>query len=58
MGGTTFYDFMDAEGRKGNYYDVLQVFDRTGEMCINCETPIEKIRVATRGTHFCPKCQK
>lgn len=57
MGGTTFYSFMDSRGRKGNFSDFLEVFAREGELCINCDTEIEKIRLAGRGTHFCPKCQ-
>jgi len=58
MGGTTFYDFMKADGGKGRYSDFLQVFDRKGQNCIDCDTPIEKIKWTGRGTHFCPRCQK
>jgi formamidopyrimidine-DNA glycosylase len=31
---------------------------RTGEPCRRCKTPIRRIVVAGRGTHFCPKCQR
>ena len=56
-GGTTFYSFKDSHDQEGNYYNQLQVFDRTGEPCRVCNTSIEKTRVAGRGTHFCPTCQ-
>lgn len=56
--GTTFRNFLDSSGKKGNYTDFLKVYDRTGEPCRKCGTPIKKIRCAGRGTHFCPVCQK
>lgn len=57
-GGTTFYSFKDSENNEGNYYDQLQVFDRTGEPCVNCGSIIQKTRVAGRGTYFCSECQR
>ncbi|MGO3202213.1 MAG: zinc finger domain-containing protein, partial [Ruoffia tabacinasalis] len=36
----------------------LKVYGKTGEPCVRCQTPIEKIRVVQRGTHFCPVCQR
>ncbi len=44
--------------RGGKFQDYLQVYGRTGLPCKQCGTPIQKIRVAQRGTHFCPQCQK
>ncbi|MDQ7010918.1 MAG: zinc finger domain-containing protein, partial [Mariprofundaceae bacterium] len=44
--------------RGGNYQQYLQVYGRTGRPCARCGTPIPKIRVAQRGTHFCPHCQR
>lgn len=55
--GTTFSLYRDGEGNEGDMYDELQVFDRTGEPCPVCGTPIQKVAVAQRGTHFCPRCQ-
>lgn len=55
--GTTFKNFLDSDGQEGNYASRLKVFDRKGKPCLNCQTPIEKIRLAGRGTHFCPNCQ-
>lgn len=55
--GTTFSLYRDGEGNEGDMYDELQVFDRAGEPCPVCGTPIRKVAVAQRGTHFCPRCQ-
>ncbi|MFO7273853.1 MAG: bifunctional DNA-formamidopyrimidine glycosylase/DNA-(apurinic or apyrimidinic site) lyase [Symbiobacteriaceae bacterium] len=55
--GTTFSLYRDGEGNEGDMYDELQVFDRAGEPCPVCGTPIAKVAVAQRGTHFCPRCQ-
>lgn len=58
MGGTTFRNYRDALGEKGNFTDKLQVYGLEKRPCQICQTPIEKIKLAGRGTHFCPKCQK
>jgi formamidopyrimidine-DNA glycosylase len=58
VGGTTFQHFQDTDGVKGNFTQYLQVFGKQGTPCPRCKTLIEKTRVAGRGTHFCPKCQK
>lgn len=58
LGGTTFQSFLDSEGKKGNFRNKLKVFDRTDRPCSRCKTPIKKIRVAGRGTHYCSKCQR
>ncbi|MFZ5824507.1 MAG: bifunctional DNA-formamidopyrimidine glycosylase/DNA-(apurinic or apyrimidinic site) lyase [Bacillota bacterium] len=55
--GTTFSLYFDGEGAEGDMYDELAVFDRTGEPCPVCGTPILKLAVAQRGTHVCPACQ-
>ena len=57
-GGTTFQSFKDSTGKKGNYSKKLKVFARQGKPCLRCGAIIEKTRVAGRGTHFCPNCQK
>ncbi len=56
--GTTFYSYVDAGGKQGNYLRLLQVYRRHNLPCIRCQTPIQKTRLAGRGTHFCPTCQK
>lgn len=57
-GGSTDRNYVNAEGKKGSYIDFAKVFRRQGLPCPRCTTPIKKIRVAGRGTHICPRCQK
>jgi formamidopyrimidine-DNA glycosylase len=44
--------------RGGNFQNLFRVYQRTDEPCPECGTPIRKITVGQRGTHFCPACQK
>lgn len=55
--GTTLRDHVNLDGMPGRNQDRVQVFQRTGEPCYTCGTPIERIRVGGRSTHFCPRCQ-
>ncbi len=57
-GGSSVSDYVDAEGRQGLFQFSHQVYQRTGEPCVICRTPIRRILVAQRSSHFCPKCQK
>ena len=57
-GGTSFAHFVNAMRGKGDYLQHARVFRRDGQPCPVCGTVIEKTRVAGRGTHFCPKCQR
>lgn len=57
-GGSTDQHYVDAEGKPGKYLTFANVFRREGQPCPRCGTTIEKTRVAGRGTHTCPKCQK
>jgi len=56
--GTTFSDYVDSSGRKGNFSRFLKVYGRGGEKCPKCQTTLKKEKVAGRGTHYCPVCQK
>ncbi|MEQ9669288.1 DNA-formamidopyrimidine glycosylase [Coleofasciculus sp. G2-EDA-02] len=56
-GGTTFSSFLNVQGVNGNYSGVAWVYGRTGEPCRVCETPIERIKLSGRSSHFCPSCQ-
>ncbi|MCL2652800.1 MAG: hypothetical protein FWD63_03315 [Propionibacteriaceae bacterium] len=58
LGGSTARNYVDAEGRRGAYLDFARVFRREGKPCLRCGTTIVKTRVAGRGTHLCPKCQR
>jgi formamidopyrimidine-DNA glycosylase len=55
--GTSFRDYIDIEGREGNYGMRLKVYQRTGEPCRRCRTLIRRVVIAGRSSHFCPRCQ-
>jgi formamidopyrimidine-DNA glycosylase len=57
-GGSTNRNYVNAEGKKGSYMSFAQVFRKDGQPCPRCGATIEKIRVAGRGTHICPKEQR
>lgn len=57
QGGTTFSDFSSVTGVNGNYGGIAWVYGRRGEPCRICQTPIERIKLAGRSSHFCPQCQ-
>lgn len=57
-GGSTDRNYVDAEGKRGSYLNFAKVFRREGQPCLVCGTEIIKTRVAGRGTHICPYCQK
>ncbi|MEM9510961.1 MAG: DNA-formamidopyrimidine glycosylase [Cyanobacteria bacterium P01_E01_bin.35] len=56
-GGTTFSDFLDLLGVSGNYGDSALVYGRKDLPCHVCGTPISKIKLGGRSSHFCPSCQ-
>ena len=56
-GGTTFSDFRDLTGVNGNYGGQAWVYGRKDQPCRVCETPIQKLKLAGRSSHFCPHCQ-
>lgn len=58
FGGASDQFYLDALGAKGHYQDHFLVYNREGESCFNCGSLIKKIRLAGRGTYFCPVCQK
>lgn len=57
-GGSTDRNYVDAEGKRGSYLTFANVFRREGQPCPRCGTIIIKTRVAGRGTHTCPYCQR
>lgn len=57
-GGTTFGRHRDLYNEAGSNLEHVAVYRRTGEPCLRCQTPITRITVAQRGTHFCPRCQR
>jgi formamidopyrimidine-DNA glycosylase len=57
LGGSSVSDYVDANGVRGFFQLEHCVYLRTGLPCRQCETPIKRILVAGRGTHYCPTCQ-
>ena len=56
-GGSTTRNYIDAFGRRGKYLDFARVYGRAGELCHRCQGTIEKIKVASRSSSYCPNCQ-
>ncbi len=57
-GGSSNHTYVNAEGKRGSYMDFARVFRRENLPCPRCGTTIIKTKVAGRGTHTCPVCQK
>jgi formamidopyrimidine-DNA glycosylase len=57
-GGSTDRNYVNAEGKKGSYITFANVFRKEGQPCKRCSVIIQKTKVAGRGTHICPSCQK
>jgi formamidopyrimidine-DNA glycosylase len=57
-GGSTDRNYVNAEGKKGSYISFARVFRKENTPCPRCGTIILKTKVAGRGTHLCPHCQK
>lgn len=57
-GGSSVSDYVDANGDRGLFQLRHRVYRRTGQSCTVCGTPIARIVLGGRGTHYCPKCQR
>jgi formamidopyrimidine-DNA glycosylase len=58
LGGSTVSDYVDADGEEGFFQLQHRVYGREGEPCLVCKTPIKRIVIAGRSSHYCAKCQK
>ena len=58
LGGSSINDYVDAEGREGFFQLQHRVYGREGEPCLVCKTPIKRVIIAGRSSHYCPRCQK
>jgi formamidopyrimidine-DNA glycosylase len=58
LGGSSVSDYVDADGVRGFFQLEHCVYLRTGQPCRRCQTPIRRILLAGRGTHYCPQCQR
>lgn len=57
-GGTTLRDYVNAAGMPGYFKQKLYVYERAGEECRVCRTPIRHLVQGQRSTYFCEKCQR
>jgi len=57
-GGSSVDTYVDLNGKKGDYESYLKVYGREGKNCSRCGAVIERVKMAGRGTYFCPCCQK
>lgn len=58
LGGSTLRDFSSAQGESGYFQIEANVYDRQGQPCRVCATPIRSLRQAQRSTFYCPQCQR
>jgi formamidopyrimidine-DNA glycosylase len=58
LGGSSLQNYIRPGGEQGGFQEEFNVFRRTGQPCPACGTPIERITIAQRSTHFCPECQR
>lgn len=57
LGGSSISDYVDAEGAKGFFQLQHRVYQRANQPCLVCGTPIRRLVIAGRSTHYCPDCQ-
>ncbi|MCC6454892.1 MAG: bifunctional DNA-formamidopyrimidine glycosylase/DNA-(apurinic or apyrimidinic site) lyase [Caldilineaceae bacterium] len=57
LGGSSLQNYLRPGGLPGDFQNEFLVFRRTGQPCLVCGTPIARIVIAQRSTHFCPTCQ-
>lgn len=55
--GSSIRDYVGGSGLRGEYQNEFRVYGRTGEPCPRCRTPIARMVLAGRSTHYCPRCQ-
>jgi len=58
LGGSSISDYVDADGEAGFFQLQHRVYGREGEPCLTCRTPIKRVVLGGRSSHYCPKCQK
>jgi formamidopyrimidine-DNA glycosylase len=57
-GGSSISNYVDADGEEGFFQLQHRVYGREGEPCLICKTPIKRVVISGRSSHYCPKCQK
>ena len=56
--GSSVSDYVDAKGERGGFQLFHRVYRKQGQPCPACGAAIQRIVLAQRGTHFCPRCQR
>ena len=57
-GGSSISDYIAPDGSDGGYQDERRVYARTGEPCLRCTSPIKRVAIGARSSHYCPQCQR
>jgi formamidopyrimidine-DNA glycosylase len=58
LGGSSISDYLNSDGEEGFFQLQHRVYGREGGPCLVCKTPIKRVVIAGRSSHYCPKCQK
>src|SRR5579864_6577331 len=58
LGGSSISDYVNSDGEEGFFQLQHRVYGREAETCLVCKTPIKRVVIAGRSSHYCPKCQK
>jgi formamidopyrimidine-DNA glycosylase len=58
LGGSSVSDYVDADGEEGFFQLQHRVYGREGEPCLVCKTPVKRVVIAGRSSHYCSRCQK
>ena len=58
LGGSSVSDYVDADGQEGFFQLQHRVYGREGQPCLVCGTPIKRVIIAGRSSHYCPHCQR
>lgn len=58
LGGSSISDYVNADGEEGFFQLQHRVYGREDEPCLVCKTPVKRIVIAGRSSHYCPKCQR
>jgi formamidopyrimidine-DNA glycosylase len=58
LGGSSISDYVDSDGEEGFFQLQHRVYGREGEPCLVCKTPIKRVVIGGRSSHYCPKCQR
>ena len=58
LGGSSISDYVDSDGEEGFFQLQHRVYGREGEPCLVCKSPVKRVVLIGRSSHYCPTCQK